>query len=397
MLPESFETWLTDGELEPPKDALVPLGEVVDGWEVVALLGSGGSAEVYRVRHALRGDFAALKVMTASDERWRTRFARERELLQKQTLDCFPRLFGSGDWRGRPYLVMEELQPVVLPDSESAIVTFILEICRAVAALHAEGYVHRDLKPGNIMRRSDGSLVLIDLGLVKKIDRGEKPWLARESLSVADGGKVGVGTPGYSAPEQFMTGAADESSDVHGIGVLICACFNDNPPKRWVRVVEKATTSIPSRRFKSVLELMSAVKAASSVKTPLVKLLLALAYLPLVAVLIWMVARSVYAHCHYGTGVRQLSYFVGQMIVYGAFASVLPVGLTFRLPWARWLTVVMGSVFAFYLMTSPWLTNGVQTLNAYALGVVYLWFCPTIIAAILLMVPSVARWFGRGQ
>lgn len=392
---DTVDAWLAAREPDSRKNTLLPIGEVVGEWKAVAFLGCGGSSEVYRVLSDRGGGSAALKLLASAGERNRARFEQERELLRVQTLPCFARMVDSGEWRGHPYLVMEELKPVELPVTEPAITAFILEICRAVASLHAEGYVHRDLKPGNIMRRSDGSLVLIDLGLVKKVDRGEKPWLPRESLSVVDGGKVGVGTPGYSAPEQFMTGAADESSDVHGIGMLIYTCFNDNPPKRWVRVVEKATTSIPSQRFKSVLELMSAAKAASSVKTTLVKLMLAVAYLPLAAALIWMVARSVYAHCHYGAGVHQISYFVGQMIAYGVIASVLPVGLTFRQPWARWLTVVTGGVFAFYLVTSPWLEKGVQTLNAYALGVVVLGFCPIVVAAILLLIPSVARWFGR--
>lgn len=392
---DTVDAWLSNREADSPPEALLPTGEVVGAWKVVARLGGGGSSETYRVLSVRDGESAALKLLTSATERNCARFKRECELLRVQTLPCFARMVDSGEWRGHPYLVMEELESVELPDAEPAIATFLLEVCRAVASLHAEGYVHRDLKPGNVMRRRDGSIVLIDLGLAKKLDGGGCPWQPREALSVVDGGKVAVGTPGYSAPEQFLTGAADESSDVHGIGMLAYACFDGRPPRRWGRVIEKATSSIPSQRYESVRELMAGIAAATSVRPPLVKLLLAVAYLPLASGLIWMVARSAYAHYHYGAGVHQISYFVGQMIAYGAFASILPVGLTFRQSWARWLTVVMGSVFAFYLVTSPWLERGVQTLNAYALGVVCLWFCPTIIAAILLMVPSVARWYGR--
>lgn len=395
MRSETFETWLADRKPMAREQGLLRIGESIGDWKVLAVLGKGGSAEVYRVQHLQSAGYAAMKVLISGEERLRERFRREEELLRRQTAACFARFIDSGEWHGHPYFVMEELEAIELPKGDPGLTEFVLAVGEAVASLHAEGYVHRDLKPGNIMRRSDGTYVLVDLGLARRMETGNKDLLPHESLSIVDGDKVGVGTLGFSAPEQFTVGMADETADVHGIGMLIYTCFDGKPPRRWARIVEKATSSIPSQRYESVRELMAGIAAATSVRPPLVKLLLAVAYLPLVSGLIWMVARSVYAHYHYGAGVYQISYFVGQMIAYGAFASILPVGLTFRQSWTRWLTVVMGSVFAFYLVTSPWLERGVQTLNVYALGVVCLWFCPTIIAAILLMIPSVARWYGR--
>ena len=90
---------------------------------------------------------------------------------------------------GWPYVAMELLEPYELPTSERAIARCLLDVCAAVAELHARGIVHRDLKPANVMRRATGEVVLVDVGLAKDIGASARP---RTDVTVF-GGKLAVG------------------------------------------------------------------------------------------------------------------------------------------------------------------------------------------------------------
>jgi hypothetical protein len=81
-----------------------------------------------------------------------------------------------------------------------------------------------------------------------------------ESLSVVDGQAVGVGTPGYAAPEQFAGGPATPATDVHALGMLAEKCFDGNPPEAWDPIIRKATSSLPRLRYATVEEFLEAVE-----------------------------------------------------------------------------------------------------------------------------------------
>jgi len=392
---DSLETWIASKSKDAHCDTLVPIGEIIGPWKVVALLGKGGSAEVYRVQHTHHNVSAALKIILSTDERARERFARERELLKIQTLTCFARFIDSGEWSGRPFIVTEELESFELPHKDPAVTKFILAVCNAVALLHAEGYVHRDLKPGNIMRRKDGSYVLIDLGLVKKIEGESLSRPKSDSLSIVDGQKVVVGTPGYSAPEQFISGDASVESDIHAVGVIINECFDGKPNQLWARLVEKSTSSIPAQRYKSIKDLVNGVSIASSIMPKAGKLTLLVAYIPLMACLIWCIVRSFQLHFQYGANSSQIGYFIGQMLCFSALESIIPLGLTFRQSWARWLAITVGGIFLLYLISSPWIENGIQNQNAWGVAAFILGFLPITILGALLYIPTVSKWYRR--
>ena len=133
------------------KPRVLALGSVVGGWKIIGFLGSGGTSEVYRVKCLDRGAdspiFAALKILV--------RVAR-----------------------------------------------YILSVCRAVDGLHRAGRFIATLSP-NIMRRSNGDIVLIDLGLVKDKVRASRP---ENGVSLVSEKIVAVGTPRFAAPEQMMGG-----------------------------------------------------------------------------------------------------------------------------------------------------------------------------------------------
>ena len=154
-----------------------PAGTVFGDWRVTAFVGRGGNGEVYCAEHVALGIPAAVKVLMRDGDRAKARFAREAELLAKMKSKAFPRFFAYGEANGVSYLAMELLEPGELPAGDRAVAKFMLKVCEAVGELHALGYVHRDIKPGNILWRMGVSRscataepVLTDLGLVKGID-----------------------------------------------------------------------------------------------------------------------------------------------------------------------------------------------------------------------------------
>ena len=231
-------------------------GEMFGDWRVTAFLGRGGSGEVYRVVHAALGTAAALKVCVrdearndACDAAVRDRFRQEAKLLAKNTHPAFPRFLGFGERDSRPWYVMELLEYKPLPTVEKDIVSYLIAIASGVRHLHSLGLVHRDIKPSNILWR-DSCPVLIDLGLAKdmSVARGH----AGESLSIVDGKTVGVGTPRYAAPEQMSGDEISPATDVYALGMLANDCFGGKPPRKWQRIIQRATAAIPAQRYATV-------------------------------------------------------------------------------------------------------------------------------------------------
>jgi len=263
----------TDVEIKPAEPYLIDRGalayskgDVVGGWAIRKALGVGSSGEVYRVINEQSDEVAAMKVFVERPD-WtasktasaRARFKREIEVLKELSFKFFPKCLDSGEHENRPFFVMEELQPFELPNTDREVARFIDDVCAAVEKLHKEKYVHRDLKPGNIMRRGDGSYVLIDLGLVKRIS--ESGITTQPSLSIVDGRVIGVGTIGYAAPEQFNEAKASVASDIHALGMIINECFSKTSmDDKWRNIVKNATSQVAGLRYRTVTELRKAVK-----------------------------------------------------------------------------------------------------------------------------------------
>lgn len=99
-------------------------------------------------------------------------------------------------------------------------VDFLRQIASALSAVHAQGVLHRDLKPGNIMLRNDGSIALIDFGLAKR---------ARLESEITDKGEI-FGTPYYMSPEQGHGSTVDERSDIYSLGVIFYEMLTGEKP-----------------------------------------------------------------------------------------------------------------------------------------------------------------------
>ena len=259
------------GHSSIPDEGTFSTGTAFGDWRITAFVAKGGNGEVYRVENRVSGQVGALKVLVEeSDASKRERFLRESKLLGQLRGPHFPRLFASGEIEGHPYFVIEFLEPIELPKTDRAIARYLLQVCEAVGAVHRLGYVHRDLKPQNILRREDGTLVLIDYGLVKPIVPESTP--KEDLLSIVDGRPVGVGTPKYAAPEQFAGGDITPATDIHALGVLAENLLGDQTclhkwrsgilsASSWRQIIRRATSSIVSERYQSVDDFAAAIRS----------------------------------------------------------------------------------------------------------------------------------------
>lgn len=188
----------------------------------VRRIGEGGSAEVWAARWRDRD--VAMKVAKATafdDERDKERFLDEARRLARIDHPGVVKVLDTGELAdGRPYLLMELLEGESLADRiarapiriEEAI-TLFSQLADAVDALHDEGLIHRDLKPGNVfLPRGEARAVLLDLGIAKDIDA---------SASTLTQAGVIRGTPAVMAPERFFGTPASVASDIYELAVVL--------------------------------------------------------------------------------------------------------------------------------------------------------------------------------
>ena len=248
-------------------DAILAAGAMLGNWRVEAFLGRGGSGEVYRVVHSIMRTPAAAKVLTKDDSTAAKRFSGEIAFLKgwhesvgtavPGRPQLFPRYYESGEIDGRPFVIIELLEPIDVPTDEKGIADYLTNVCSCVRALHISGIVHRDLKPKNIMRRSSGEVVLIDFGLAKDAVVSARP---RTDVSIVSGKAVGVGTPEYAAPEQLTGGEISPAADIHALGRIANAAFGGKLPRSWEAIIRRATSSIPAQRYETVDDFATAIR-----------------------------------------------------------------------------------------------------------------------------------------
>lgn len=208
------------------RPALQP-GDVLDGFVVDGVLHAGSMARIYEVHFANGprdpGFAMAMKVPRMGvDDGPETivGFETEHRLLPLLSGPHVPRFVAAGDLAANPYLVMERMHgrtwQSLLDETprlalEQAIALGIA-LARACHSLHRQDVVHQDLKPANVMRRDDGSAVLLDFGLSHHA--GLPDLLAEET-------RAPIGTHAYMAPEQVLGIRGDSRSDLFAIGVIL--------------------------------------------------------------------------------------------------------------------------------------------------------------------------------
>lgn len=203
---------------------------LISHYKLVRRLGVGGMGEVYLAQDTRRERPVALKVMSAElarDPNQRRRFqteARAASVLSHPHICTIHEVGETPD--GRPFLAMEyvEGQPlnVVLQRRRLTIREVIqigIDAAEALAAAHAQGLVHRDIKPGNLMLDRQGRVKVLDFGLAKWFVADELSPTAT-SIAHTRTGMV-IGTPQYMSPEQAMGRTLDPRTDLFSLGAVL--------------------------------------------------------------------------------------------------------------------------------------------------------------------------------
>ena len=269
------------------------VGELLAGrYELEELSGSGGMSRVYRARDRQLGRLVAIKILHerfSDDPEYVERFRREARAAARLTHPNIVTVIDRGEADGSQYIVFEHVEGEDLkqlvartgPLPARRVLDLGIDVARALAFAHANGVVHRDVKPQNVLVRDDGAKVT-DFGIAHADD------LAFDGESTATGTVLGTGD--YISPEQAQGERATERSDVYSLGALLyellagCVPYpadsavaaatrhvNDpvpdllaarpDAPVRLAAAVERAMAKDPADRFSSMDALLGELVA----------------------------------------------------------------------------------------------------------------------------------------
>ena len=235
-------------------------GSRVGPYEIASRLGAGGMGEVYRARDArLQRDVAikALPAEFAGNAERLARFQREARLLASLNHPNIAAIYGLEEADGARYLVLEivegeslaqKLAAGPLPVEEA--LALCAQIASGVSAAHDAGVIHRDLKPGNVMVRPDGSVKVLDFGLAKGAEApgsaSASDLSASPTISVGTQTGVILGTAAYMSPEQTRGRALDKRTDIWSFGCILYECLTGRQTFREETVSDTLASIIKS-------------------------------------------------------------------------------------------------------------------------------------------------------
>lgn len=208
--------------MTPP---LVP-GQQLGRYQILAGLGSGGMATVYKAYQPALDRIVALKVLRtgfAEDAEFQERFEREAKAVARLLHPHIVQVFDFERVEALPFMAMQYLEGGTLKAKLGALAEegqrlpprgvgrIVSEIAEGLGYAHALGIIHRDIKPSNIMFAADGKAVITDFGIAKILAAA-----AQHTLTTG----VGIGTPEYMSPEQGRGLAVDARADIYALGVV---------------------------------------------------------------------------------------------------------------------------------------------------------------------------------
>ena len=198
-------------------------GKQVEGFRILRCAGRGGMSVVYRALEDATGELVALKMMSYRliyDSGALARFRQEAEILRGLNHENIARLKRLFPAYNTYFLVMEFCEGVDLARlvssrgrlAESQVRPILGQLARALEYVHRRGFVHRDLKPGNVMITRDGDVKLTDFGIaVPEIVLVDQSATGRHAV---------MGTPAFMAPEQMAGGPLDRRTDIYALACL---------------------------------------------------------------------------------------------------------------------------------------------------------------------------------
>jgi eukaryotic-like serine/threonine-protein kinase len=277
----------------------LPVGERLGPYEIIAQIGAGGMGEVYKARDTRLNRDIAVKVLPehlAKDPEALARFEREAKAVAALSHPNILVLYDVGSAGSVHYAVTELLEGETLRDrlrrgplAWRKATELGSAIAEGLAAAHAKGIVHQDIKPGNIFLTSDGRVKILDFGLAQ-IRTAPAP--SEDTATLVQASQTVTGTIGYMSPEQVRGEKVEAASDIFSLGCVLyevvtgrrafegksvtdtmAAILKEDPPAvadsenasppELARVIERCLAKDPARRFHSAHDLAFAMEALS--------------------------------------------------------------------------------------------------------------------------------------
>lgn len=241
---------------------------LIKGYRLIRRLSSSEYSSVYLAERESANLKVVLKVLRqvpdlADGLGAFDRFLQEYELIAGLEHSGIVNIYDLGVGDDHAHIVMEYMpggdlkQKIAAGINEQDAVSYVKQLAGAISQIHGVGILHRDLKPGNVMFRDDGSLAIIDFGLAKQM---------RLDAEITGSGEI-FGTPYYMSPEQGHAEQVDERSDVYSLGVIFYEMLTGDKPYRAnnaMGIIYKHSNApiplLPSRvsHYQSVINLMLA-------------------------------------------------------------------------------------------------------------------------------------------
>jgi len=229
-------------------------GTILGAYRVEGTIGSGSMGEVFRGIDTGLNRRVAIKLLSEKHRdspELRQRFVREGRAVAAISHPNVVQVFATGSYDDRPYIAMELLDGADLGSiversgrlDSLAAAHAVLDAAQGLAAAARAGLIHRDVKPSNLVRLSDGKVKVTDFGLAKPVDPGSEPALTAMG--------VVVGTPDYIAPEQARGEAIDERVDIYALGGTLFFLLVGIPPFRTGKPAEDKYLKVVARHLRN--------------------------------------------------------------------------------------------------------------------------------------------------
>ena len=247
----------------------------IPGYRILRKIRQGGMSTVYLAIQQSVDREVAIKVMSPnlnSDPSFSSRFYREAKIVGKLSHHNIVSIYDVGNHKHYNYIAMDFLPGIPLQDrlaqgvSTEQAIRVVREMASALHYAHERGYVHRDIKPDNILFREDDSAVLCDFGIAKAL---------KNNVKMTNFGAV-LGTPNYMSPEQAQGKEIDGRADIYSLGVVFYEMLTgqlpftgEDPVAIAVKHMTSAIPKLPAdkKAFQAIIEKMMAKKASSRFQT----------------------------------------------------------------------------------------------------------------------------------